>query len=441
MALLGGFPLPAPAARPDTVEIKDGTGSLGRLPRVVVDDGGSYVAAEKLTAILKGAWSAKGARATLTVGKRSAQFVRDQPRVVVQGQTIALDAAARTGAGTWLIPEDFLVKGLPKLVPGVAAAAPEPKKPVARAGPGRGAVRGARAIARIRPSPGSWSRRAARRRVRAGPGQRRSAGAHAPPGALRHPCRGDRRRSREGGSPRAGRAPMPCCASCWKGAAGDVKASALHDPFRLVLDVLPPAEGPSAGAGQPGLEPLRLIVLDAGHGGHDPGATGPSGLTEKEVVLDVTRRVARMVEERPRDQGRAHAASADIFVPLRDRTNFANKQRADLFVSIHANAHPRAVSEGVETYFLSSEASDNDARQVAAVENGVVQLESPTSRAKGGPAQEHPVGPRPVRVPAGVELHGRDRPGLHDAVPAAWSTAGSSRRASMCWAARRCPPS
>ena len=130
MALLGGFPLPAPAARPETVELRSGTGSVGRLPRVVVDDGGSYVAAEKLTALLKGSWSAKGSRATLTVGKRSAQFVRDQPRVVVQGQPIALDAAARMGSGTWLIPEDFLVKGLPKLAPGIAAA-PEPRKPTA----------------------------------------------------------------------------------------------------------------------------------------------------------------------------------------------------------------------------------------------------------------------------------------------------------------------
>jgi N-acetylmuramoyl-L-alanine amidase len=74
---------------------------------------------------------------------------------------------------------------------------------------------------------------------------------------------------------------------------------------------------------------------------------------------------------------------SDVFVPLRDRTNFANKQRADLFVSIHANAHPQSVSEGVETYFLSSEASDSGARQVAATENGVVQLESPASRQRG----------------------------------------------------------
>jgi N-acetylmuramoyl-L-alanine amidase len=74
--------------------------------------------------------------------------------------------------------------------------------------------------------------------------------------------------------------------------------------------------------------------------------------------------------------------TTDAFVPLRDRTNFANKQRADLFVSIHANAHPRSVSEGVETYFLSSEASDTEARQTAAIENGVVQLESPAARQK-----------------------------------------------------------
>src|SRR5688572_18458124 len=130
VALLGGLPLPAPAARPDTVELRSAAGSLGRLPRVVVDDGGSYVAAEKLSALLKGSWSAKGARATLTVGKRSAQFVRDQPRAVVQGQTIALDAAARAGSGSWLIPEDFLGKGLSRLAPGIAVAV-EPRKPAA----------------------------------------------------------------------------------------------------------------------------------------------------------------------------------------------------------------------------------------------------------------------------------------------------------------------
>ena len=376
VALLGGFPLAAPAARPDMLEIKDRTGSLGRLPRVVVDDGGSYVAAEKLTAILKGAWSAKGSRGTLTVGKRSAQFVRDQPRVVVQGQTIALDGAARTGAGIWLIPEDFLAKGLPKLVPGVAAAVPEPKKPAVR--PAQGAVRFEELRHRSYPSftrivvetggviayalvPGKDEVRVRLPRLALSGTRTEEIGDGLVKEARLEPAGGD-----------------AVLRIVLQGTAGEVKASALHDPFRLVLDVY----RLSAGAGQSGLEPLRLIVLDAGHGGHDPGATGPSGLTEKEVVLDVTRRVARMVEDNLGVKV-ALTRNADVFVPLRDRTNFANKQRADLFVSIHANAHPRAVSEGVETYFLSSEASDNDARQVAAVENGVVQLESPASRAKG----------------------------------------------------------
>jgi len=100
---------------------------------------------------------------------------------------------------------------------------------------------------------------------------------------------------------------------------------------------------------------------------------------EKDLVLDVTRRVAKLVEARlglkvllTRD--------SDNFVTLRDRTSYANRQHADLFVSIHANAHREAAADGVETYFLSSEATDSTARQVAALENGVVQLEQPTGR-------------------------------------------------------------
>ena len=103
---------------------------------------------------------------------------------------------------------------------------------------------------------------------------------------------------------------------------------------------------------------------------------------EKDLVLDVTRRVAKLVEARlglkvllTRD--------SDNFVTLRDRTSYANRQHADLFVSIHANAHREAAADGVETYFLSSEATDSTARQVAALENGVVQLEQPAGRGAG----------------------------------------------------------
>jgi N-acetylmuramoyl-L-alanine amidase len=166
-----------------------------------------------------------------------------------------------------------------------------------------------------------------------------------------------------------------------EGAAGEVKTSALQDPFRVVLDIYRPKNGAEGESVESPMEPLRLIVLDAGHGGHDSGATGPNGVMEKDVVLDVTKRVARLVEDGLGVKV-VLTRGTDVFVPLRDRSNFANKQRADLFVSIHANAHPQAVSEGVEVYFLSSEASDSNARQVAAVENGVIQLESPASRQK-----------------------------------------------------------
>jgi N-acetylmuramoyl-L-alanine amidase len=163
-----------------------------------------------------------------------------------------------------------------------------------------------------------------------------------------------------------------------------VKTATLQDPFRVVVDIYRPKESAPAQGPRPGpsaAPPLKLIVLDAGHGGHDQGAKGPGGVLEKDVVLDVTRRAARLIEDGLGIKV-ILTRSTDVFVPLRERTNFANKQRADLFVSIHANAHPQAVSEGVETYFLSSEATDNQARQTAAAENQVVQLESPQSREK-----------------------------------------------------------
>jgi N-acetylmuramoyl-L-alanine amidase len=162
------------------------------------------------------------------------------------------------------------------------------------------------------------------------------------------------------------------------GAAGELRPSTLADPHRLLLDFMRPGDGTSERDGRATTTPLKVLVLDAGHGGHDPGATGPTGLMEKELVLDVTRRVAKLVADQlgikillSRD--------GDHFVPLRDRTSYANRAQADVFVSIHANAHREAASEGVETYFLSSEATDNASRQVAALENSVVQLEKPAA--------------------------------------------------------------
>ncbi len=380
-ALAGVVPGAAGAARPDAFELKGRAGSLGRLPRIVVDDGAAYVSATQLAALLGGSWSVKDSRATLTVGKRTAQFVRNQPRAIVAGQSLTLDSAARIGATGWLIPEEFITKGLPRLAPGITAVAlvAEAKTPAVKT------AKAAIAFAELRyRSYPSFTRvvvetgAALAFAVVSGPQEIR----------VRLPrLLVTRARTEEiaDGLVREIRleptGPDAVLQVALEGAAGQVKASALQDPFRVVLDIYRPKEPAGGEQGPPAMEPLRLIVLDAGHGGHDPGATGPSGVMEKEVVLDVTRRVARLVEE---GLGVKVALSrgTDVFVPLRERTTFANRQRADLFVSIHANAHPRAVSEGVEVYFLSSEASDRDARQVAAAENGVLQLEGPVSRQK-----------------------------------------------------------
>jgi len=383
LLLLGALAGVAEAARPLTVELRGKNGALGQLAVSALDDGASYVTAERLAALLKGSWKAKGVKGTLTVGARSAQFTRNQARVLLAGAAITLAVPARLGASGWLIPEDFLAKGLGKLAPGVtstrlaSAPAPAPARPV----PKPAAAPGNLEDLRLRSYP-SFTRivieatgavthavestedevRVRLRGLRISGPQARQIDDGLVKEIRLEPGDGEARLSVKLDS-----------------AAGQVKDFSLQDPFRVVLDIhrpkAPAVEGPRST-----MPPLQIVVLDAGHGGHDPGAIGPSGLSEKEVVLDVTRRVARMVEESRLGVKVALTRSTDVFVPLRDRTNFANKQRADLFVSIHANAHPRAVSEGVETYFLSSEATDNEARQTAAIENGVVQLESPGSR-------------------------------------------------------------
>ena len=116
-------------------------------------------------------------------------------------------------------------------------------------------------------------------------------------------------------------------------------------------------------------EPDRfdVVVLDAGHGGHDEGATGPSGLREKDLVLDVTRRLKKRLERRGVEV--ILTRQEDRFLSLEERTAVANDSRADLFVSIHANASKSRKPRGIETYFASLEATDDAARATAEREN------------------------------------------------------------------------
>lgn len=192
---------------------------------------------------------------------------------------------------------------------------------------------------------------------------------------------------------------------------------ALYDPFRLVIDfeagavdapagsgspprVVPTAPGPSTPAPAPPDAPIAAsptnptvlsapaaparnsdgsfslarqlglgvsrIVIDPGHGGHDPGArTGQ--LTEAEVALDIALRVEALLAKDPGLEV-VLTRRADLFVPLEERTAIANREGADLFLSIHVNASRNAAARGVETYYLNF-ATDPEAEAVAAREN------------------------------------------------------------------------
>lgn len=128
-----------------------------------------------------------------------------------------------------------------------------------------------------------------------------------------------------------------------------------------------------------GLDRFDVVVLDAGHGGQDEGAIGPSGLREKNLVLDVTRRLARRLVE-----AGLHVVLTrrdDRFLSLEERTNVANDARADLFLSIHANASTSRSPRGIETYFASLDSTDEDARRVAERENTALGAKAPTAGA------------------------------------------------------------
>jgi N-acetylmuramoyl-L-alanine amidase len=114
----------------------------------------------------------------------------------------------------------------------------------------------------------------------------------------------------------------------------------------------------------------RTVVVDAGHGGHDPGAVGPSGLYEKNVVLDIAIRVRAIMKKDYPSCDVVLTRETDVFIPLPDRAKIANDHKADLFVSIHANASPNRKARGIETYLLNW-TNDVEAMKVAARENAI----------------------------------------------------------------------
>jgi N-acetylmuramoyl-L-alanine amidase len=129
---------------------------------------------------------------------------------------------------------------------------------------------------------------------------------------------------------------------------------------------------------------IGRIVIDPGHGGHDTGTIGPTGLMEKDLCLDVALRLGKIIDQRLPGADVVYTRSDDTFVPLEERTNIANQAKADLFISIHANSSRDTGARGIETYYLNlkgtSEAMEVAARENATAQEGVHDLESLVKR-------------------------------------------------------------
>jgi N-acetylmuramoyl-L-alanine amidase len=143
----------------------------------------------------------------------------------------------------------------------------------------------------------------------------------------------------------------------------------LPDPFRIVIDVGTRSRTPTPSSPPGAPREVRRIAVDPGHGGNDSGATGPTGLKEKDVTLDIAHRVAPLLAHELGVETLL-TRDSDVYVPLDLRAARANTFHADLFVSIHCNASENGAARGVQTFILD-EARDPDgvAARVAAREN------------------------------------------------------------------------
>lgn len=128
---------------------------------------------------------------------------------------------------------------------------------------------------------------------------------------------------------------------------------------------------------------IRRVVLDAGHGGFDPGAVGQAGLKEKDVNLDLAMRTAETLAGRAPHLKVFLTRNDDYYLPLSARTATANQYRADLFVSFHVNANEDRSASGCETYFCSETASSKEAARLAQYENSVRKYDTGADAEKG----------------------------------------------------------
>lgn len=151
-------------------------------------------------------------------------------------------------------------------------------------------------------------------------------------------------------------------------------------PAASAAVVARPQAAPSIRAASPRITTPKIrIVLDAGHGGEDPGAVGPNGTLEKDVNLAIVLELQRLFANEESIETILTRAD-DTFIPLVDRTNLANEKNSDIFISVHCNASMKRSGGGYEVYFLSETASDPEAMATQILENSVVELEKKKDR-------------------------------------------------------------
>ena len=160
-------------------------------------------------------------------------------------------------------------------------------------------------------------------------------------------------------------------------------ASSKPDLVRPPTVPTPTRDGQSTLTRALGLK-IGRIVIDAGHGGHDTGTIGPTGLMEKDLCLDVALRLGKLIQQKLPGADVVFTRADDTFVPLEERTRVANEAKADLFISIHANSSRDNQARGIETYYLnlkgSAEAMEVAARENASSGDGIHDLEDIVKR-------------------------------------------------------------
>ncbi len=129
----------------------------------------------------------------------------------------------------------------------------------------------------------------------------------------------------------------------------------------------------SASFGPPIRDKVSIVVIDPGHGGKDPGALGPK-IKEKDVVLAISLKLGKYIEDNCKDVKVIYTRDTDVFIPLDERANIANRNKADLFISIHANSLPKSKAIGTETFVMGI-SKDAGNFEVAKKENSVITLE------------------------------------------------------------------